>query len=285
MKQLALSLRDGRMLSISMFGDPDGTPVLYVHGVGSSRLEAAIGEEAAASNSLRIISVDRPGYGLSTPDPHGTFLQFSKDIDEVMNHFEIQRCSLIGVGCGGPYAATSTSLLKGRISELHLVGSLGPTEDPELFRLLDTSLKAPLQTIQEAPDLLRTRWEQTNMEDKIFQTESEQLSREERQYVTPFILDKWRFAVQESAHSAEGYLRDLQTLMTPWAYHLENIDTPAYIWAGEEDEIIPLRHAVYLANHIESSKLETFPGMGHIATEVLGINTALQQISKNRALL
>ena len=56
-----VTLPDGRGLGYAEFGPPDGPAVLYFHGWPSSRLEPAI----LGAGGVRIIAVDRPGYGLS----------------------------------------------------------------------------------------------------------------------------------------------------------------------------------------------------------------------------
>ena len=60
-----IQLSDGRMLAFSEYGIPDGKPIFYCHGFPASRLEARVLDPAAVKLGLRLISVDRPGYGLS----------------------------------------------------------------------------------------------------------------------------------------------------------------------------------------------------------------------------
>ena len=51
-------------------GSPDGAPVLGFHGTSLSRL-AHVGEDAPRAAGVRLILVDRPGYGLSDLHPGG----------------------------------------------------------------------------------------------------------------------------------------------------------------------------------------------------------------------
>ncbi len=61
-------LGDGRLLGYAEWGDPAGAPVLFFHGGGMSRL-GAIGESAAGRLGVRLIGLDRPGFGLSDFQP------------------------------------------------------------------------------------------------------------------------------------------------------------------------------------------------------------------------
>ena len=60
-----LTLGDGRRLGCAEFGDPEGTPGFYFHGHPGSRLEAQLADQAAWDLGVRIIALDRPGYGRS----------------------------------------------------------------------------------------------------------------------------------------------------------------------------------------------------------------------------
>lgn len=67
-----LSLPNGRILAWSEFGDPTGRPLLYCHGTPGSRLEAGLAHGVAVKCGLRLLAVDRPGYGHSTAAPGRT---------------------------------------------------------------------------------------------------------------------------------------------------------------------------------------------------------------------
>jgi len=64
-----LLLGGGRRLGYAWYGQPDGEPVLYFHGHPGSRLDARSAWQAAAAEGLRVIALDRTGYGLSCGVP------------------------------------------------------------------------------------------------------------------------------------------------------------------------------------------------------------------------
>lgn len=61
------SLTDGRKLGYADYGDPKGKPILYQHGLPGSRIEATRYHDLGKELGLRIISIDRPGHGWSSP--------------------------------------------------------------------------------------------------------------------------------------------------------------------------------------------------------------------------
>src|SRR5215472_13292676 len=66
--QLVIELPGGGSLGYAVFGDPDGVPCFAFHGLSSSRLMPGwmFPAELLTAAKVRMIGVDRPGYGLST---------------------------------------------------------------------------------------------------------------------------------------------------------------------------------------------------------------------------
>src|SRR5699024_1947321 len=62
-------LPDGRRLAYSEQGDPAGRPLLLLHGTPGSRLQRHPDGELARRAGVRLVTVDRPGFGLSDPAP------------------------------------------------------------------------------------------------------------------------------------------------------------------------------------------------------------------------
>src|SRR5688572_24065585 len=71
---------DGRKLAYVEFGDPSSPLVIHNHGGPSSRLEGRLLANGATSNGLRLVSVDRPGIGRSTPQKHRSFESWANDL-------------------------------------------------------------------------------------------------------------------------------------------------------------------------------------------------------------
>src|SRR5512147_1031413 len=98
-----LTLKDGRTLGYAEFGEPTGTPVIGFHGMPGSRLMMQTLEKAAQINSVRLIAPDRPGYGLSQANPHGTLLGYVDDVVQLVDALQLDRFAVLGVSGGGPY--------------------------------------------------------------------------------------------------------------------------------------------------------------------------------------
>ncbi|MEO0708111.1 MAG: alpha/beta hydrolase, partial [Cyanobacteria bacterium J06649_5] len=76
-----LTLPGDRRLAYADYGDPNGHPVLYFHGGGTSRLEPLLlGDDVFVRLGLRLIAPDRPGIGRSEFQPNRGFSDWTKDV-------------------------------------------------------------------------------------------------------------------------------------------------------------------------------------------------------------
>jgi pimeloyl-ACP methyl ester carboxylesterase len=110
-----LHAADGRSLGVAEFGDPDGTVILWAHGGPGSRLEPSWLDAASARVGLRIIGVDRPGYGMSTPQPGRTISSVVADMLGVTDQLSIRSFATVGVSTGGSYALALAALAPSRV--------------------------------------------------------------------------------------------------------------------------------------------------------------------------
>ncbi len=63
-----MAVRDGRRLSFAEYGSPRGPAIVWMHGTPGARRQIPFEARAyAEQHGLRIIGIDRPGIGSSTP--------------------------------------------------------------------------------------------------------------------------------------------------------------------------------------------------------------------------
>jgi pimeloyl-ACP methyl ester carboxylesterase len=103
---------DGRKLGYAEFGDPDGAPVIALHGTPGSRLMFALADQAARERGLRLIAPERPGYGLSDAKDFPTLHDAAADIISLADSLNLKDFALIGVSGGGPFAIAAAGCLR-----------------------------------------------------------------------------------------------------------------------------------------------------------------------------
>jgi pimeloyl-ACP methyl ester carboxylesterase len=122
-------LSDGRKLGYSEYGSPTGHAIFYHHDLPGSRLEAAFYHDLGLELDLRIIAVDRPGIGWSTPHPQRKLLDCSKDLESLVEHLQLESYSILGASGGGPYVlACAASLPSSKLKCISIVCGLGPSD-------------------------------------------------------------------------------------------------------------------------------------------------------------
>jgi hypothetical protein len=90
-----LTLPDGRKLGYAQYGLPTGKAILYQHGFPGSRLEASQHHDICMELGLRMIAIDRPGHGWSSPHPGSKLLDWPKDVECLADHLELESYSVM----------------------------------------------------------------------------------------------------------------------------------------------------------------------------------------------
>src|SRR5262245_927767 len=99
-----VTMPDGRTIGVADYGVPGQTAVIWCHGGPGCRLEPTYSAEAAARVGLRLVGIDRPGYGRSTPQPGRTIGGWVDDALAVADELGLAKFATIGVSTGGAYA-------------------------------------------------------------------------------------------------------------------------------------------------------------------------------------
>lgn len=90
-----ITLPDGRKLGYAQYGALTGKPVFFLHGHPGSRLEAAGFDEESKKYGARLIAVDRPGIGWSSPNPDRTILDHAKDVENLADQLGLHQYSVL----------------------------------------------------------------------------------------------------------------------------------------------------------------------------------------------
>jgi pimeloyl-ACP methyl ester carboxylesterase len=112
---VTIEVAGGRTVGFHDFGPGWGTAVLWCHGGPGSRLEPAPYADDAAAAGLRLVGIDRPGYGLSLPQPGRTVAGWVTDALAVADHLDIDRFVTVGVSTGGAYALAAAARTPERV--------------------------------------------------------------------------------------------------------------------------------------------------------------------------
>jgi pimeloyl-ACP methyl ester carboxylesterase len=132
-----IKLPDGRFLAFSEYGSPIGKPVFFFHGMPGSRYFRPA-DVSSARLGVRLICVDRPGYGKSTFQPGRRILDWPQDIAKLANSLGIRQFYLAGHSGGGPYVLACSFALPKRVIAATVLSCAGPINTPNIGRGMST---------------------------------------------------------------------------------------------------------------------------------------------------
>ncbi|MEQ1694899.1 MAG: alpha/beta hydrolase [Hyphomicrobiaceae bacterium] len=147
-------LRDGRTLGYREYGDAGGFPVIALHGTPGSRLKYGGAHAGAVAKGLRILALDRWGYGLSCAKPAATLAGYGADAEELADRLGLGRFAVTGVSGGGPFAVAVAAKLKDRVAALALVSPVGVINGPSGRAVLSPFHAMCFQLAPRIPGLL-----------------------------------------------------------------------------------------------------------------------------------
>jgi pimeloyl-ACP methyl ester carboxylesterase len=238
-------LPDGRALELWSGGDPDGFPVVFFPGCPDSRLIARTGAPAAKELGVRLIAVNRPGYGQSTPAATD-HLSLASDVAQVVGPAAL---AVLGMSVGGPYALALAAHLPDQVTAAGVVGAPhwerpGVSPGPrELFEAPFLAFRSGIDPTDPDDVALARRWAGTDP--ALARRSLVELAEEAR----------------EALMNPEGYLSDAVITFRPWAFALGDVRCPVHLWYGETDE--PGRGAA-LASELTDADLRVLPATGHL---------------------
>ncbi|OAA56444.1 alpha/beta hydrolase fold-1 [Cordyceps fumosorosea ARSEF 2679] len=253
-----MKLPDGRTLGFAEYGDPRGLKtLLYFHGYPSSRVEAKALHRLAAVHSIRVLALDRPGYGLSTPQPRRQLLDWPRDVAAFADRQGLDRFAVLGASGGGPFAVVLANRCPGLLAAataaaLRVVRWLVGTRFVE--QRLDAWLELATRQARdkEARRLERDPGARPSL---VVGTAEEDGRRVAERRVA--LLDL--LVGEPFAQGPDGAVQEARILTDDdWGFRLEEVGVPIKIWHGAKDTNAPIEAIRYLADRLPRAELHEF---------------------------
>jgi pimeloyl-ACP methyl ester carboxylesterase len=259
---------DGRRLGYADAGLRSGRPVVFFHGTPSSRLDAVWLHDAAVRAGWRLIALDRPGIGLSTPRPDGSVLNLADDVASLLDALDIDRSAVLGYSGGAPYALAAAHRLADRVDLVGLVSGWGPPDRVDAYVDVATIERLSDSIARHAPVLTRAMFAAVSTSLRLAPTTSAKLLAHrfegdgaDLQPTADALLP----VLESFRQGPAGAARDLHLIVRPWGFALDQIAAPVRLWHGDRDREIPLHHSEYIAGAVADGRLEVMPGGDHLA--------------------
>ncbi|KAH7353211.1 alpha/beta hydrolase [Plectosphaerella cucumerina] len=259
------TLSDGRQLGYAQFGLLTGRPVFYCHGLPGCRIEAGHLHQAAVEAGVRLIAADRPGIGLSSPQPGRTILDHAGDLDQLARHLQVENFGVMGVSGGGPYAlACAATMAPDRLRCVAIVCGLGPPDigmsGAGWFHWVGFTIGW-----RYTPRLAAWffHWQgRFHLSDEARLSDMLRAAEKKKSVVPKQELEIWKneniarrlihTGRQVYTQGIDGVSQDGHLLSTDFGFRLEDIrDTlPVRLWYGRQDFFVPLNHGIQIAKRL-----------------------------------
>ena len=227
-------LEDGRRLAWAEFGAASGRPVLFCTGAGMSGW-LGFGQPCLGEFDIRLLAVDRPGLGASTPHPSKTFDSWVADIRQLAAARHLGKFGVVGFSQGAPFALALAAA--GLTSAVALVSGQDELAHPGLAPLLIPDMLAMVRRAQSDPDGFQEFFESIATAEelqKLIVNLSGEVDR--AVYLAPNFLPALERSLREGfAQGPSGYARDLRISLQMWPFDVLAIDVPVDLWYGGRD--------------------------------------------------
>lgn len=274
-----LRLPSGRILGYHTSGDPNGIPVIYIHGNPDSGIQVTGELEAKVAKKLGILWIgpDRPGIGLSTMYEGQQVSHYSQDLQFLVDHLSLKQYYILGTSGGTGFAlACARDLILSQLRGVGICAGIGP---------VDCGFDSMGETIKKAWDIWRDY--PTEME-AYFEAEYVPLARSpdpgalrarmEADFKSWFtgedlehVLREEAFATavqgyrQIYAQGARAHAKGIELNQRSWNFKLEDISFPGIkLWYGGEDVSTTPTMGRYMADRLTQSVYKEYKGKTHL---------------------
>jgi pimeloyl-ACP methyl ester carboxylesterase len=280
-RALEIALDDGRVLTYDDVGDPDGAPVVYLHGTPDSRLARHPDDSVAAQAGIRLLAVDRPGYGGTSPLRPGAVPDaFADDLARLLDALEIDRTGVLAWSGGALEALGAVGAVGfgGRLKALMLVAGVVPCDaydEPEVraaatarLGLLELAETLPPRELAEAVAPLLAPYPCDLAAALEHQREQRRPADQAALAGVPGAVDRMAEALVEAVRGGlAGVEADIRAQVQPLGDvtlgRIAAAAVPVQLVYGSADTVTPSVFGDWYAHHLPQARLDVVDGAGH----------------------
>lgn len=276
---------NGRLIGFREMGSADGAPVFYFHGLPGSRIEAMVGDSPARERNLRLIAVDRPGFGLSEFQPDRRILDWPETVTALADYLQLKQFALIGVSGGGPYALACALTIPDRLSGVSVCCGvpshswLEKSSEDEVASHIRILLAQPTPSLTALGNLLKVVF---NLPGglKILRLPRRNLPTIDRDTLEmPEFREVFALNIREAFRGPiKGILHDVKLLTHDWGFEPAKITLPVRYWHGELDAVVPVEVVRRELASRPHAKVTYMPSDGHFSLVLKRIGVILDNL-------
>jgi pimeloyl-ACP methyl ester carboxylesterase len=256
----------GRRVAYAEYGDPDGRPLLAFHGTPGSRLFAGVYDAAARSRGVRVLGVDRPGYGRSDPWPDRTPATVGEWVAPVLDDAGVESAGVLGYSGGGIYALALDATRPDLVEGVDLVSGAVPAsmcDPPRLLATLSTLAGVAPSVLGGLYRLQAWAAGRASASFVVSQFTTGEGPDEVPEDVAELVRRDFLEAVAESR---SGAVVESRLFADDWGVDLDAVDHEVRLHHGDRDANVPVEGARRLAERLPDARIREYGGVDHLRT-------------------
>jgi pimeloyl-ACP methyl ester carboxylesterase len=269
-----IAVGEDRQLSFAEFGVPRGRAVFWLHGTPGARRQIPVEARVyAEDNNIRLIGVDRPGIGSSTPHRYENIRAFADDLATIADTLGIDKMAIVGLSGGGPYSLACAAAMPDRVVGLAVLGGVAPTQGPEAITggAMNLGVRvAPVLKFGGSPlrlgasALLQSIRPVGSVGLYLYALASPKADRHllNRPEIGAMFLDD---LLNGSRRQLDAPFNDVILFARDWGFRLDEVKVPVRWWHGDHDHIIPFSHGEHVVSLLPDAELFHLPEESHLA--------------------
>lgn len=265
----SITLSSGHRVDYCEIGPVDAPVVVYCHGTPGSRFELLLAQPALQRTraDMRLIGLNRPGYGNSTFEPHRGFLPWADIVSEAADRLGIDRFAVLGASGGSPFALACAHALPDRVSRAGIIAGVASPDVPGMqgaAALEHEYSSTVIRSVRYGSLHLATRGGLTRLLTKrlianLGPADNDALQEPRARAALERVVDEG-FGQWGKAAALEAGL-----FMRAWDFDPAGIPLEVRLWHGGEDTRIPAAVSTAFSERIPNAKCAIWPHHGHFS--------------------
>jgi len=248
------------------------TLFFFVTGTPGSRFFCPLIKPDIAQK-LRLIVVERPGFGLSTPKEGRSILDWSDDLKEVAGILGIDTFGLIGYSAGGPFSLGCLYKIPEKIWGSVIVSSLSPRTTPGVTNGMPMFFRFGYWCAENWPWMLKLALStgadayRKNARKQVITDFSNFGDADKAMLKNEDIIRAFAISSSEiySRRQDETDFLETQLFAIDWQFKISDIKASnVLIYGGEDDKGCNKTMTKFLHENIKGSELRLVKDKGHL---------------------
>ena len=252
---------DGRTVAWSECGVRGGRPVLRLPGTPGSRFSLQADETLWIERGLRVIVVERPGFGVSTRLPGRGFAEHADDLAAILDHLGIECLPVYGGSGAAPHVLAFAARHPERVAACTIIDGAAPLTDAEVHQQVDFNVTG---------DGLARAHDVETLRPMLGQARASILADPITEILAIMADPTWRESTalgwcEALAPGVDGWLDESLAINGDWSdVDLDAVTASVTWWQGDADRNCPFSAAQRLVGRLPHARLVVWPEAGHL---------------------